>query len=47
MKGIYCRRCWLDNKLQEAAIYYHDGVIVQIQKKKPDNFDNIEDVGSF
>jgi len=47
MKGIYSRRCWLDTRLQEAIIYYHGRVITQIQKGKPGNFENIEDVGDY
>ncbi len=47
MKGIYSRRCWLDTKLQEAIVYCHGRVITQIQKGKPGNFENIEDVGDY
>ncbi len=45
MKGIYSRRCWLDNKLQEATVYFTDGVITQLQKGKPSSFKDIDDVG--
>jgi allantoinase len=44
MKGIYSRRCWLDNKLQEATVYFTEGVITQIQKGKPNSFNDIDNV---
>ncbi|MFN2438160.1 MAG: allantoinase AllB [Chitinophagaceae bacterium] len=47
MKAIYSRRCWLDNKLQQATVYHYDGVITQIRKGNPENFENIEDVGEY
>ncbi len=46
-KGIYSHHCWLDNKLQEATVYFNDGVITQIQKGKPGNFESIEVVGEY
>ncbi len=47
MKGIYSRRCWFDNKLQVATVYFKGGLITQIEKGELGNFENIKDVGEY
>jgi allantoinase len=37
MKGIYSKRCWIENELQEATVFFEDGVITNIKKGTPDH----------
>ena len=39
-KAIYSKRCWINNALQEATIYFND-TIKNIITGKPESFDNI------
>jgi allantoinase len=41
MKGIYSKRCWIEGKLQEATVFFEDGIITNIKKGTPDHFDDI------
>jgi allantoinase len=43
--GIYSNRCWVDGKLQEATIHWHDGTITKVEKSKPSSFDDIINAG--
>lgn len=45
MKGIYSKRCWIKGKLQEATVFFEDGVITNINKGAPDLFSDIYNVG--
>jgi allantoinase len=45
-KGIYSKRCWLDDSLQEATIYIKDGTIIKTEKGISKSFDGIENVGN-
>ena len=41
IKGIYSKRCWIEGKLQEATVFFKDGIITQIQKGTPKSFEGI------
>src|SRR5215216_2152822 len=43
-KAIYSKKCWLEGRLEEATIFFEDGIITEIQQGKS-NFDNLIDVG--
>lgn len=45
VRGIHSKRCWLEGKLQEATIFFDNGVITNISKGKQQHFNNVEDVG--
>lgn len=46
-KGIYSKHCWIDGRLQEATIYFENGIITQIQKGIPETFDGLNNVANF
>jgi allantoinase len=41
MKGIYSKRCWIEDRLQEATVFFEDGIITNIKKGTPDHFNDI------
>ena len=46
VKGIYSKRCWLEDRLREATIYFTNGVITEIREATPNNWDGIENAGN-
>lgn len=44
--AIYSKRCWIENELSEATIYFHNGAISGIEKNKPKDFSHILDAGN-
>ena len=44
--GIYSRRCWLENHLQEATVFVEEGCITGIRKGEPENLDGVHDAGN-
>jgi allantoinase len=44
-KGIHSNRCWLEGKLQEATIFFEEGVITEISKGPISTGSGIDDVG--
>ena len=41
--GIYSRRCWIENKIVEATIYFDNGIISKIENTKPQDYNHILD----
>jgi allantoinase len=41
--GIYSKRCWIENKICEATVYFDNGLISRIEKNKPADFSQILD----
>ncbi|MDB5197317.1 MAG: allantoinase [Flaviaesturariibacter sp.] len=45
VKGIYSKRCWLGGKLQEATVFFSEGIITNIIKGAGEINENIKDAG--
>lgn len=45
-KAIYSKRCWLENKFQEATVFFENGLITKIEKGKNSNPIASRDVGN-
>lgn len=46
-KGIYSRRCWLNGRLQEATVFFDNGLITEIKKGAPLLWDQVFNAESF
>ena len=45
-QGIYSKRCWLDGNLEEATIYFENGIITQIKRGPLNDFTGIKNAGN-
>ena len=45
-QGIHSKRCWINGRLQEATILFHDGIITSIGIGVNQTLENITDVGN-
>jgi allantoinase len=46
IKGIYSKKCWIEGKLQEATVFFENGIITQIQKGTPESFESIKNASN-
>src|SRR4051812_2530599 len=44
--GIYSKRCWLDNGLKEATVFFDHGVVTKVIEGQQRHFENIYNAGT-
>lgn len=46
-KGIYSKRCWMEGRLQEATVFFDNGMITEIKKGAIEQADEIYNAENF
>jgi allantoinase len=47
VEAIYSKRCWYEGQLQEATVYFEEGIIKKIIKGTPQGFESIINIDEY